>query len=56
MGASLIEERAKRRLSGILSDDAVRYNRLSGEYKAVTVQTFKSNREVMVYRISPSPG
>jgi adenylate cyclase len=44
----MTEERAKRRLSAILSADAKGYSRLMEEDELSTVQTIKAYREVMV--------
>jgi len=57
------EERAKRKLSGILSADAVGYSRLMQEDEAATVATLKEYREIMASliqkfngRVVDSPG
>jgi TolB-like protein/class 3 adenylate cyclase/Flp pilus assembly protein TadD len=57
------EERAKRKLSGILSADAVGYSRLMREDEVATVATLKGHREVMASlidkyrgRVVDSPG
>jgi adenylate cyclase len=59
----MTEERAKRRLSAILSADAKGYSRLMEEDELSTVQTIKAYREVMVRfiqkyngRVVDSPG
>ena len=39
MGGPIAEERAKRKLSGILSADAVGYSRLMQEDEAFTIST-----------------
>ena len=41
------EERAKRKLSGILSADAVGYSRLMREDEASTVQTLEDSKKLM---------
>jgi len=55
-GDPLIEERAKRKLSAILSADAVGYSRLMGEDEVATVQTLKACREVMTSLIQQHRG
>jgi adenylate cyclase len=59
----MIEERAKRKLSGLLSADAVSYSRLMGEDEAGTVNRLKEYRALMTDlieqyrgRVVDSPG
>jgi adenylate cyclase len=59
----MTEERARRKLSGILSADAVGYSRLMRQDEAATVATLKEHKEVMaslIYqysgRVVDSPG
>ncbi len=52
----MMEERAKRKLSAILSADVVGYSRLMGEDEAATVQTLKAYREVMTSLIQEHRG
>jgi adenylate cyclase len=52
----MMEERAKRKLSAILSADVVGYSRLMGEDEAATVQTLKAYREVMTSLIQQHRG
>ena len=47
MGALMTEERPKRKLSGILSADAVGYSRLMRLDEKATVATIKEHRETM---------
>jgi adenylate cyclase len=49
-------ERAKRKLSAILSADVKGYSRLMGENEATTVQTLKAYREVMTSHIQQHRG
>jgi adenylate cyclase len=57
------EERARRKLSGILSADAVGYSRLMRQNEAATVATLKKHKETMTFlidkyrgRVVDSPG
>ena len=43
----MTEERARRKLSGILSVDAVGYSRLMRQDEAATVATLKGHKDVM---------
>ncbi len=52
----MAEEGFKRKLSAILSADAVEYSRLMGEDEAATVQTLKTFREVMASHIQQHRG
>jgi len=59
----MTEERAKRKLSAILSADVKGYSRLMGEDELATVETLKKYREVMASliqhyggRVVDSPG
>ena len=59
----MIEERARRKLSGILSVDAVEYSRLMRQDEAATVATLKGHKDVMASlieryrgRVVDSPG
>ncbi len=52
----MTEERSRRKLSAILSADAVGYSRLMGENEDFTVQTLKAYREVMASLIQQHHG
>ncbi len=52
----MTEERSRRKLSAILSADAVGYSRLMGENEDSTVQTLKAYREVMASLIQQHHG
>ncbi|MBK5101661.1 MAG: hypothetical protein JJE15_11825, partial [Desulfobacteraceae bacterium] len=59
----MMEERAKRKLSAILSADAKGYSRLMGEDEEATVRTLKAYRQLITEltekhrgRIVDSPG
>jgi adenylate cyclase len=43
----MTEERAKRKLSGILSADAVGYSRLMQDDEALTIRTLEDSKELM---------
>jgi adenylate cyclase len=47
MGVPMIEERAKRKLSGILSADAVGYSRLMQEDEASTIRNLEDSKRLM---------
>jgi adenylate cyclase len=55
-GDSMAEERAKRKLSAILSADVKGYSRLMGEDEVATVRTLKEYREQSVGRICECGG
>ena len=52
----MTEERSRRKLSAILSADAVGYSRLMGENEDSTVQTLKAYRKVMASLIQQHHG
>jgi adenylate cyclase len=59
----MAEERAKRKLSAILSADVKGYSRLMGEDELATIETLKNYREIMAAltdkfkgRVVDSPG
>ena len=52
----MTEERSRRKLSAILSADAVGYSRLMGENEDSTVQTLNAYREVMASLIQQHHG
>jgi len=56
MEAPMTEERAKRKLSGILSADAVGYSRLMEEDEASTIQTLANSKELMANLIQQYRG
>ena len=52
----MVEERAKRKLSGILSADAVGYSRLMEEDEASTILTLADSKELMANLIQQHRG
>jgi adenylate cyclase len=56
MEAPVAKERAKRKLSGILSADAVGYSRLMQEDEALTIVTLAESKELMANLIKQYRG
>jgi len=56
MGAPMTEERARRKLSGILSADAVGYSRLMQEDEATTIRTLEDSKTLMSTHIQQFKG
>jgi adenylate cyclase len=52
----MVEERAKRKLSAILSADVKGYSRLMGENELATIETLKNYREIMAALIDKFQG
>jgi adenylate cyclase len=52
----MTEERAKRKLSGILSADAVGYSRLMEEDEASTIRSLEDSKELMANLIQQYGG
>jgi len=56
MGANMSEKRARRKLSGILSADAVGYSRLIQEDEATTIRKLRDSKELMTKLIKQYNG
>lgn len=56
MGSTMTEERARRKLSGILSVDAVAYSRLMEEDEVLTIHTLADSKELIAKLIQQHRG